>query len=304
MAVWSADTSTKNTAEHMRSWLRRFRSLPSVFWNSDEGQYGLCDRLRGLACGLAWADGLHRHLHYGWRPNELCPAEFEALFEPPPRASILAELKNEQGSDVIYLSMAANPLPHQFWHQLLVHGLPTRGFGSEDEFHEAWRRHLRLLRPVAGIRRSINECRDLAGRRPLIGIHIRRTDVVESVGKPEIHEGNLEDHDRILLAKVRTLAANRRDACFYLAADSQVSFRRWAGMLASECIPFVSHEKEWRPEFRQTKIADAVVDLWMLGVCQEVLGTVNSGFLVIAAAMGAGTQVLPVSPQSSGKGLR
>jgi hypothetical protein len=190
---------------------------------------------------------------------------------------------------VIRLPIAANPLPHQFWAEVKKLNQPADEVTSLQELTEAWRSHLRKLLPVKSIRQTLARCRRQSNGRQMIGIHLRRTDVVEALGKPEIHLGNLAEHDQILLRTVRQLASTHRDACFFLAADSSRSFQAWKEMLTAECIPFICHEKDWSNSFRQTRVEDAVVDLWMLGACTQVVGTVQSGFLLVAGALGART---------------
>lgn len=266
-----------------------------VHWEAPVGQYGLCDRLRGLACGLAWAEGLGRTLHYLWQPNDLCPADFGSLFEEPRFAHIRSGLP-PAAAESLCLRIAANPLPHQFWNYLRGEGLPDGGFSSLEQFANSWRDQVERLRPAPAIRKAVARVRKAAGDRPLVGVHLRRTDVLACDSKLEINAGNVDAHDRQLLAQLRQILGERRDVCFFLASDSHDYFARWAAILKDEGMPFVVHEKGWSADFRQTSIADAVVDLWVLGGCSLVLGTVKSGFLVIAKALGAETRLLPVAP--------
>lgn len=288
----------------MFHWLVNHRKKKQrVAWNASEGQYGLCDRLRGLACGLAWSIPQQRLLCYRWEPNDLCPAEFCDLFEPSAHALIKANLGQSWPDNTIHLQIAANPLPHHFWKYVHEKGHPGSGFKSLDHFKAAWKHELRSLRPVAPVRKAIKQCLRAANGRTLVGIHLRRTDVVHEDCKPEINADNIHLHNSGLLAQIRSLASTNRDFCFYLASDSQEHFHRVSSQLRNECIPFIHHGKEWTSNFRQTQVADAVVDLWMLGSCAHVIGTVDSGFLLIASALGARTQVLKV-PQNNTAGSK
>ena len=247
----------------MFRWLAHRKTMPRVAWNVGEGQYGLCDRLRGLACGLAWTLPQQRQLCYRWEPNELCPAEFGDLFEPARHVQVKSKLGNSWPGNTIHLQIAANPLPHQFWKYLHEKGHPSTGFQSLDDFKAAWRHQLSSLRPIKAIRKTLNQCMRAANGRTLVGIHLRRTDVVHEACKPEITAENMHLHDHGLLARIRTLASTCRDTCFYIASDSREHFRQLAAQLTSECIPFIHHEKEWTTNFRQTQVADAVVDLFV-----------------------------------------
>ncbi len=282
----------------MFRWLSHRRNKHRVAWNAGEGQYGLCDRLRGLACGLAWTIPQQRVLFYRWEPNEICPAEFRELFEPHAHALIKSDLGQSWPDSTIHIQIAANPLPHHFWKYLHEKGHPSCGFQSLDQFRAAWKQELRSLRPATQIRKAMKQCMRAANGRSLVGIHLRRTDVVHEDCKPEINAENIHLHNSGILAQIRSLASTNRDICFYLASDSHDHFRQMEAQLSSECIPFIHHEKEWTSNFRQTQVADAVVDLWMLGSCTRVIGTVDSGFLLISSALGARTQVLKV-PQSN-----
>ena len=281
----------------MFRWLQQpaERPPPLVWWEAQKGHHGLCDRLRGLACGLAWAGARGMQLKYAWPPNRTCPAFYDALFEQPVGICFDPSGPERAPEGAFRLTMEANLMPKRFWAHLMEDGLTTDPFSDVEAFVSAWRKEVRSFRPVASIQSQIDDCLSSVDGRPLIGIHLRRTDVVTHKSKPEITASNVALHDQIMLQEVRNHARRSPDAVFFLASDDRRLFQTWASTLDSESIPFISHDsKTWTGAFRQTPVADAVVDLWMLGHCEVVLGTVRSGFLLIARTLGARTKLLTV----------
>lgn len=264
-----------------------------LVWNAPEGHYGLCDRLRGLACGLALARAQNVKLCFWWPANQPCPAEFGELFEQPAFACVNGTLC-EPPADAVVLQLPANIVPEVFCKRLEESGFGDIPFSHREAFQQAWRQEIRTLQPVADVLVAVNACHNSGGNRPLIGIHLRRSDVVNARVKPEITSSNLTSHDRVMWDEARLLAGKQPTACFFLAADEHAAFTNWAAMLQEAGIPFIHHPKPWTKQFRQTSMRDALVDLWMLGRCQQVLGTVRSGFLRIAEAFGADTRLLQV----------
>lgn len=265
-------------------------------WSNMHGQYGLCDRLRGLACGLAWTKANRMRLLYGWSANAKCPATYESLFTYP--AGVCRDPKDIPALPPrsVLISMPSNVTPWEFWGRLVPCGLDHGPYHSLDSFKEAWRSEIRSFKPVDAVRQNIDACLAIAHGNPLIGIHVRRTDVVNHPFRKEITSANLAMHDIALLDEVRHEARVNPHACFYLASDDHAAFLRWSGWLATDGIRFISHDKAWKESLRQTDVRDAVVDLWMLGHCQLVLGTVTSGFLMIAEALGAKPKLLKLAP--------
>ena len=247
-----------------------------------------------MASGLVWARGQGLGLKFAWPMNRDCPATYHSLFEHPDDVCFDPSASEAAPQDALQMSIDLNMLPEQFWRHLEKHEMPRTPFPDCRSFVEAWRTEVRAFRPHPAIQRKIDACRDGADGRPLIGIHLRRTDVVKHRGKPEITASNLALHDTILLQEVRDCARKEPEACFFLACDHGGLFKDWARILEAERIPFIHHPKEWKMAFRQTSVADAVVDLWMLGRCRLVLATVRSNFVLFANAFGAATRVLSV----------
>jgi hypothetical protein len=267
--------------------------LRELVWNAPEGHYGLCDRLRGLACGLALARARKLRLCFWWPANQPCPAEFGELFDQPAFACVTNTVR-EPSDDAAVLQLPANIVPEVFCKRLEESGFGSRPFSDDAMFQQAWRQEVCALRPVDDVMAAVSACFRACGSHPLIGIHLRRSDVVNARVKPEITSSNLSNHDRVMWDEVQLLAGQHPSACFFLAADEHAAFTHWAARLQKAGIPFIHHPKPWTNRFRQTSMHDALVDLWMLGRCQQILGTVRSGFLRIASALGAEGRLLKV----------
>ena len=261
-----------------------------LLWDSTEGQQGLCDRLRGMACGMALAKRLGLRLRYRWETNEECPANWDELFAAPVGLTFDESSTRRLTNGAARIECPANIPPYTFWNWLRQ----TRwagAFRSFEDFSSLWRASIRSMRPVKRTATAVNQLVRQSAGRPLVGIHLRRTEMLDADHSP-VNRENVAAYDAALWDEVIRIANEHRAVCFFLAADDEGYFIRWTERLHRLGLPLVAPNKQWGKAFRQTGMHDALTDLWLLGRCREVLGSMPSGFLKISEALGAPHRII------------
>ncbi|MFN0126402.1 MAG: hypothetical protein ACKV19_06950 [Verrucomicrobiales bacterium] len=268
-----------------------WKSRSWVVWDSTVAQFGLCDRLRAIASGLALAARLNCRFAYRWQANDECPAEWSELFLPLKGGRILPEIPPEIAERAIFeIECPANTTPSVFWNSLAAAGHAS-AFGSQSAFNRAWIDEVRRLKPVGSVRRTVSRIVRSAEGRPLIGIHLRRTDKLGAPFSP-INPENVKSFDHALWRAVTQRAGECRDACFFLASDDRHYFDLWHDGLRQLGLECLSTPKSWSAGHRQTPVIEALTDLYLLGNCREVLGSMRCGFVNFAAVWGASPTVV------------
>ena len=274
-----------------------------LLWDSAEGQQGLCDRLRGIACGMALAKRLGLRLKYRWEPNGECPACWQELFAAPTGLTFDESHPHRLAHDTACIECPANVPPYTFWNWLRQ-TCWVGAFKSFEDFSSSWSGSIRSLRPVKTAAAAVHHLVRQSAGRPLTGIHLRRTEMLDADHSP-VNRANVAAYDAALWNEVVRIANEDRAVCFFLAADDQDYFVRWTERLHRLGIPLIAPQKQWGQAFRQTAMHDALTDLWLLGRCREVLGSMPSGFLRISAALGAPHRIItPDSGSNPAPGIR
>ncbi len=254
-----------------------------VLWDAEELGWGLGDRIRGVACVLALASELGCRILLRWEPNDACDARFEDLFDCPDLVTFTRRLTvRDCGriSPTITMTENINIMPaHAF--QLFSANAKTNVFRSVGHFDRCWAEQIRLLKPVPSFREAIDECVSKRFRERMVAVHLRRTDVLGDGTKP-IDAENQSAFDDRMLAEIQALHRDAPDMGLFLASDDREYFRDWRNRLQDLGMHVVVHEKEWGDTFRQTSIGDALIDLYLIGHCQIILGSVWSSFLFVA----------------------
>lgn len=129
------------------------------------------------------------------------------------------------------------------------------------------------LRPVASLRRRIEEITSRFDKQHAIGVHIRRTDNVNSI-KYSTDEVFLDAFDRAIAADPQ--------AQFFLATDDDAFKSRLVEKYRGRIL---TQQAENRRDTRGG-IECAVVDLFCLSATARILGSYSSSFSEIAAEIG------------------
>lgn len=289
---------------------------------------GLANRLRALAGCRALASLAGVPLRVEWPRNGACDASFDSLFAATGREDVelvdadrCEALRREPGCRVLAESLGFAEIGARFGAEL----------AAPEAFAEAAVAKLRSLVPAAPLQERIEAflaAHDLAGA---VGVHVRQTDNqqayagwrglpdfdpacisqlegfealisrLEGEGRPVFLATDNDAVERRLLARhgnVRVLGKQ------YDASRHGWHVRRSFGPLRHAFLAADRLRGAFGPApaetWRTTPVADALVDLRLLGHCAEVVGTYFSSFGEVAADWGGvsfatvqGAQVVP-----------
>ena len=251
---------------------------------------------------------LNRKLLVKWRLCDECPEDYSELFEESPYFSTFSgetpELADHRVIDE--WDFRINLVPDEF--RDVVHGVPRffqnvpelNAPGSlfpKDELWWRWSVVLRTLKPVPGIQKIIDELTAELDPERTLGVHLRRTDVMECSSKP-ITTANVNLFDEALWVRILEEVDSGKYSHIYLAADDKRYFFEWRDRLSELPVKVVCFEQSWGSGFRQTPMEGVVVDLFMMIRCRLVLASIFSSLLFIADRMGGVHQI--VNPYTLG----
>ena len=251
-----------------------------------EPRAGLCNRMRVVDGGRAFAKAIDHPLTVVWRLDQDLGASFGDLFEPLVGIASWYEfdcrtgagrkaregLVNEARADLSFDAPHVDALLRQKFAFLSLKDVPILHIEACSRFHNAEKPfadftpkpHLRER--IAAITSHFNDT---------IGIHIRRNDSHAS-----IEESPTED----FLVRMSHALEQAEGRTFFVATDDP----REEGTLAA-VFPrrVIRQPKRSCDRSRLEAIEDAVVDLYCLAATQKVFGSYFSSFSETAAALGA-----------------
>lgn len=257
---------------------------------------GLCNRMRSMDSAMALGRELHRPVRVVWAPEPCLAAHFHDLFEPVAGIEITHHL-GPLGRAL--LRWGRHPSVRKAWristgetyyhydmHEELVRDLGRDGLGlapgpvriaNVSRFFGNEPRYAQFV-PVARLRERI-EATAADFSLNTIGVHIRRSDNVESI--------SVSTDDRFLAHMSAALEADPATT-FYLASDSGASKRLMLDHFGRHVIT------DLRPTERGTLagMEEAVVQLYALAKTRKVLGSYWSSFSHTAAHIGGIEEVI------------
>lgn len=226
-----------------------------------------------------------------WEPQSACPGKHDEVLEP----SGYVVVDNEGDWDRLTRGQDSEAGIQQFhtmgqiWEQLTAGGGAQESGETAATMEDRWRRMVRRFRVRTDILRRADDIQHGWPVRRLLGVHVRRTDVLKDPQKG-ITADNQDLYDAALLSRASEIAAGGRIDGFFLACDNPVSADVWREKLAGLYLPVCENVKTWSPgAMRQSTLEDAMLDLCLLSRCEAVIGSVYSSFAVIAAEMGSVT---------------
>lgn len=240
---------------------------------------GLANRLRAMVSAICAAEDLGWKLRVWW-PIEpgIHAAPFSDLFQVPksfpPDLVTLEErwhsatellVKNQEEWNTVSRRLKTSPL------QMLCYLKSYYRFHTAD--NERWLKHLRNLKPLEQHMRRVEECLAPAAGRPLIGIHIRRTDHAVSIKHSPTD---------VFLKSMRRVFALHPKALFFIASDDDRERLRIKQEFGKRVLTLAE-------TLDRTSIeggVDALLDFIALSKCTEIWGSVHSSFCELAAQYG------------------
>ena len=231
---------------------------------------GLCNRLRSLTSAQFLCARRGATLCLIWNARPECPAEFKSLFEVP-AGIVLGDPGTS--ANTTYWDLGLGWATPEYYRRVFLPEL------APQEMLARVRPYVQGLRPVRGIRDRIE---DHAKHWPagIVGVHVRRTDHSRPTAQGRKFTRDIPS-DAALLRRLNALPPERS---FFVAADNPDSMR-----LLEDAYPgrVYSHPKRWLHAWRQTGVADAVVDLYCLARTSRIVGTFYSSFSEYAALLGS-----------------
>lgn len=244
---------------------------------------GLCNRLRTLAGALAVGQILRVPVRMLWIETITCPGVFGDLFEIPEGVRIVYRPSPTDAQSLVGGKWHAETVAQSFFPFV-------EDVTSESDYYAAWQNVVRSLSPVPAIldcvRRFVkSEWPDLEveSSRQVVGVHVRRTDLVADM----MAHKKIRIDDELMFARLDSLIVET-DCRLFLAADSEAARapyrKRYGGRLFYRPVKMKHLAPDSRA--RHTSLADAVVDLWLLAACSRIVGTYGSSFSSFAGIVG------------------
>lgn len=257
---------------------------------------GLCNRMRAMDSAISLGKMLHRPVHVLWAPEPGMAARFHELFGTVPGIRMSDQL-GVSGS--LLLRWGRHPMLRKAWkaltggtyyhfdmHEELVNDIGHDGSGlahapvhiaNVSRFFGTAPRYEQFV-PVPRLRERIDAL-SAAFAPNTIGVHMRRTDNVESIAVST---------DERFVAHMRAAVLADPATTFYLASDSIACKRLMLERFGDRVIT------DLRPAQRGTLagMEEAVVQLYALARTSKILGSHWSSFSHTAAHIGGIEEVI------------
>lgn len=248
-----------------------------------EPRGGLANRMRVLDSGLMFAEAVKRPVVVIWNVNRELGARFDELFGSVPNVKVINIARDKVIGKFcsyvlrVYIKLFAFKVPDSqilAWKQanldvqdLLKH--KSVYFWTWEAFWVS-DRAFRDLRPVAHIKKATENI--VAG--DMIGIHIRRTDNVESIA---------QSPTQLFVDAIEQEVSNDPRVKFFLATDDAKEEEFLQKQFPNR---MVLHKKQSLDRKESKAIQEAAIDLYCLARCKKIYGTYWSSFSEAAAKIG------------------
>lgn len=240
-------------------------TTPREFWVRPA--QGLCNRLRSLLCGIAYAERTGRELVVAWlsSPGDVFRVHLDELWRHPYRTadSVAWRRAVRDSNTANYATKQPPPLDDPAgvvtMHSFGVYP-PGRGCYAD------WLDRLRLAPDLAA---RVDAFRERLAGPDVVGVMVR---TCRPRHKPDY--GWFQD-------RMRALAAENTDRLFFLSTDHPTAYRRLAAVAPGRVVgePDI-------PAFNSVDaIRKAIVDLYTLSHAGLILGSRGSSFSYTAYAM-------------------
>ena len=247
---------------------------------------GLCNRMRALNSALLLGEAIGSRVELLWCRDSSLNCRYADLFEPPENLFRVVDIN---------MSSRFGPLLKKLFLGLRPHA--GRNFYDQDDIAEAMKSGLDLEREFAGTDVFIESysaffgCKDYRTFVPVkqlyqlidayrnrlsdaVGIHIRRSDNIRS-----IKHSPTEEFEKIMSGMIASGYCNH----FFLSTDSPEEEKRLVERFGDKIF---SHPKGTFDRNVDTSIKDAIVDLYCLSGCKQIVGSYWSSFSETAANIG------------------
>lgn len=243
---------------------------------------GLCNRMRAIVGAMELAKKKRTKLIVLWKCKAELNAPFQTLFKPIKGVKIISYKSSKDIRAKFLRSISKNIFEDNDIKEALKSGNGQIGDKLFDKIGTSayiWtcsqmypqNEFFSLFKPIDRLERKIEK---LEGIQNLIGVHIRRTDQIDSIRYSKT-ENFIELMSREIEKNPKTM--------FYLATDD-MSEEEYIRKIFPDRI--VSYENRALSRDSQTGISDAVIDLYCLSKCKKIVGSYWSSFTDVAAIIG------------------
>lgn len=245
---------------------------------------GLCNRMRAITAGMEMARRYNTKLIILWKRKSELNASFYDLFKPIKGLKVINYRSSKDIREIMLKKIAKSEFNNSEIRESMNRGndeldielekqmkLPIYIWTCEQFYHA--NNFFMLFKPTKKIESQIEQLVD-GNNENLIGVHIRRTDQVDSI-KYSKTDNFVELMNREIDRNPETL--------FYLATDDMSEEKYLRNLFPGRII---SNENRMLSRNSEEGISDAVVDLYCLSRCNKIIGSYWSSFTDVAAILG------------------
>lgn len=251
------------------------------------GRYGLSNRIRSMAGHFALSKCLGGNFTYEWSIDPSCPDFFSNLFSSSLALENANFIKNTN-SDTLFITYDSKPTNcgshlSDIFNAYLDIGISIDCLSKyNQEFYKD-------LRPIHGILNQVIDLRlDSIGS--LLGVHVRRTDMIDHC----ISKGIEPPNDNDIFNAIDAYLYKNPDTMIFLAVDNPQSESLFQKKYPEKII---FQRKNWDLsksvtsndsliQDRMSSLREAIIDLYALSKCDFIIGTKHSSFSTFAAEWG------------------
>ncbi len=237
---------------------------------------------------------LNEEFVFSWEYDDSCPGEFDEIFESSIAGFPVQSSHHNLLSSTsrIYIHAESSPTacgctPEAIFNRYLEGGFSQSIFYSfVDEFYKN-------LLPEKKIAQRVNDfwSRHQLETKNVIGVHIRRTDMLDHIKSRSLEPVSDDNLWRAIDSKLN----NDASINIFAAADnplsiSEIKLRYGDKVLSNEVVWNLDLEKaanDSKKQARLTSIQDSIFDLYALSKCDVIIGTKNSSFSSFASLWGS-----------------
>lgn len=246
---------------------------------SFQGRGGLCNRLITLWSALAISQILEIPILINWKPGPPCASSLHDLYqinfsETTPLEIILQKLQQHL-FQTIYLARVSGDRDRVY------HVWNLKQFIDLDQFRNKYLEVARGFQIQEQLNQQIKHFVDQFWDPTIVGIHIRKTDLIPMIARNHANHRTCYDEDFVEAIAHEIRLGTRK---FFLATDNQETQDQFTRLFPNHMVYFCQDFKA--DEHRHTPVQDAIVDLYLLSKTNRIIGTQHSSFSTQAALLG------------------
>ena len=251
---------------------------------------GLCNRMRAITAGMEMAKRKNTKCIVMWKQKAELNASFYDLFKPIKGLKVINYRSSKDIREILLQKLSNSQFNNSEIRESMDRGngeldieiekqikLPVYIWSCEQFYHADY--FFRLFQPIDKIESKVNQLINMDTEN-LIGVHIRRTDQIDS-----IKYSKTENFAELMKYEIE----KNPNTVFYLATDDMSEEQYFRSLFKGRII---SNENRVLSRDSSNGISDAVIDLYCLARCSKIIGSYWSSFTDVAAILGNCTKVI------------